>query len=145
MKQRILDDLKNAMKNQDKKLLSVIRMLKGAIQMEEINKKKELTDDEIINLIAKQIKVKKESIIEFERGNRSDLIEEANEEIKILNEYMPEQLEEEEIIKIIEEAFVELKPTNIRDMGKIMNFVNSKLRGRADMSYVSKIIKEKLS
>lgn len=145
MRERILNDLKEAMKNQDKKTLAVIRMVKGAMQMEELNKKAELTDDEVISLIAKQIKTRKESIVEFEKGNRQDLIDATNEEIEILNKYMPEQLSDEEINKIIDEIFEEVKPTSIRDMGKIMGTANSKLKGRADMGVVSSIIKEKLN
>lgn len=145
MRERILEDLKESMKNQDKKTLAVIRMVKGAMQMEELNKKAELTDDEVISLIAKQIKTRKESIVEFEKGNRQDLIDATNEEIEILNKYMPEQLSDEEINKIIDEIFEEVKPTSIRDMGKIMGTANSKLKGRADMGVVSSIIKEKLN
>jgi hypothetical protein len=145
VRERILEDLKNAMKSQDKKSLNVIRMVKGAMQMEELNKKSELTDDEVISLIAKQIKTRKESIVEFEKGNRQDLIDATNEEIEILNKYMPEQLSDEEINKIINEIFEEVKPTSIKDMGKIMGTANSKLKGRADMGIVSSIIKEKLN
>ena len=145
MKKRILEDLKNAMKAQDKKTLSVIRMVKGAMQMEELNKKAELTDDEVITVIAKQIKTRKESIVEYEKGNREDLIEATQEEIEILNKYMPEQLSEEEINKVIEEIFEEVKPSSIKDMGKVMGLANSKLKGKVDMGIVSSIIKEKLN
>ena len=145
MREKILEDLKTAMKEQNKLELSVIRMLKGAMQMEELNKKTELTDDEIISLIAKQIKTRKESIVEFEKGNRQDLIDATNAEIEILNKYMPEQLSEEEVLKIIDEIFEEVKPESIRDMGKVMGIANSKLKGRTDMGYVSSIIKSKLN
>ena len=145
MRERILNDLKEAMKTQDKTTLAVIRMVKGAMQMEELNKKKELDDDEVIALIAKQIKTRKESIVEFEKGNRQDLIDATNTEIEILNKYMPEQLSEEEVNNIIDEIFTEVKPESMRDMGKIMGLANSKLKGRADMSYVSSIIKNKLN
>ena len=145
MRERILEDLKNAMKAQDKKTLSVIRMVKGAMQMEELNKKAELTDDEAIAVIAKQIKTRKESIVEYEKGNRADLIEATQEEIEILNKYMPEQLSEEEINKVIDEIFEEVKPSSIKDMGKVMGLANSKLKGKADMGVVSSIIKEKLN
>ena len=145
MRERILNDLKEAMKNQDKELLAVIRMVKGAISLDEIDKKRELNDDEIIDVISKQIKTRKESIVEFEKGNRTDLIEKTQSEIEILNKYMPEQLSEEEIIKVIDEAFNTLKPEKPSDMGKLMGFVTPKLKGKADMSFVSKTIKEKLS
>lgn len=145
MRDRILEDLKAAMKNQDKKTLAVIRMVKGAMGMEELNKKRELTDDEVIALISKQIKTRKESIVEFEKGNREDLIKETEEEIEILNKYMPEQLSDEEVNKIIDEIFAEVKPESIRDMGKIMKEATSKLNGKADMGNVSSIIKNKLN
>ena len=145
MRERIFEDLKNAMKNQNKDLLSVIRMVKGAISLEEINKKRELTDDEIIDVISKQIKTRKESIIEFEKGNRNDLVEKTKAEIEILKKYMPEQLSEETIKKEIEKAIEEIKPTGMSDMGKIMGKLTPIFRGKADMSSVSKIIKDKLS
>ena len=97
MKERLTNDLKAAMKEQNKELLSVLRMVKGAIQMEEIKVKHELSDDEVIAIIGKQIKTRKESIVEFEKGGRNDLIEKTNEEINMLNVYMPKQLSEEEI------------------------------------------------
>ena len=145
MRERIFNDLKEAMKTQDKELLSVIRMVKGAISLDEIDKKRELNDDEIIDVISKQIKTRKESIIEFEKGNRTDLIEKTNSEIEILNKYMPEQLSEEEIMEEINKVFEEIKPTGMSDMGKIMGKVTPIFRGKADMSFVSKVIKEKLS
>ena len=145
MKNKILEDLKMAMKNQDKETLSVIRMVKGAITLEEINTKKELSDDDIIAIIAKQIKTRKESIVEFEKGNRQDLIDQTQKEIEILNQYMPEQYSEEKVKSMIDDVFEKINPTGISDMGKVMKEVTPLLRGKADMSFVSKIIKEKLS
>ena len=89
--------------------------------------------------------MRKESIIEFEKGNRPDLVEKTNAEIEILNEYMPEPLSSDEVNKIIEDTFLEIQPTSIRDMGKIMNALNPKLKGRTDMGKVSSIIKNKLN
>ena len=91
MKEKILEDLKNAMKNQDKDTLSTIRLLKGALQLEEINKKSELTDDEIIGIVSKQIKTRKESISEFEKAGRDDLAIKTKNEITILEKYLPIQ------------------------------------------------------
>ena len=145
MRNQIMEDLKNAMKAQDKELLAVIRMVKGAISLEEINKKRELTDEEVIDVIGKQIKTRKESIVEFEKGNRTDLVEKTKSEIDILNKYMPEQLSEEEIDNEIDKAFNELKPESMKDMGKIMAYLTPILKGKADMSYVSSSIKAKLS
>ena len=145
MRERILKDLMTSMKNKDKEKLSVLRMVKGAIQLEEINKKKELDDNEVIAVISKQIKSRRESIAEFQKGNRTDLIEEAEKEINILNEYMPEQLSEEEVEKIIDAAFSEINPQGPSDMGKIMKNITPKLTGKADMSMVSKLVKEKIN
>ena len=145
MRNKILEDLKSAMKAQDKEKLSVIRMIKAAVQMDELNKKHELSDDEVIAIIAKQIKSRKEAILEFEKANRSDLVAQNQKEIEILNTYMPEQLSEEEIITVIDEAFAKINPTSERDMGKIIGSVSPILKGKADMGLVSKIVKEKLS
>ena len=145
MRNNLLNDLVSAMKNQDKETLSVLRMVKGTIQLEEINLKHELTDDEFIGVISKQIKTRKESIVEFEKASRSDLVEQTTKEIEILNKYMPEQLSEEEVLKVIDEAFNEIKPQAQSDMGKLMGYVNTKLKGKADMGFVSKTIKERLS
>ncbi len=145
MRERILNDIKEAMKAQDKELLSVIRMVKGAMQLEEINLKRELNDDEVISVIQKQIKTRKESIEEFKKANRTDLVEKTSKEVEILNKYMPEQLSAEEVNKIIDEAFELIKPTSMKDMGKIMSEINPKIKGKADMSYVSSTIKEKLN
>ena len=145
MRERILNDLVSAMKNQDKETLAVLRMVKGAIQLEEINKKQELSDEDVIAVLSKQIKTRKESIVEFEKAGRTDLIEQTSKEVEILNKYMPEQLSEEEVLKVIDDAFNELKPEKPSDMGKLMGFLTPKLKGKADMSFVSKTIKEKLA
>lgn len=145
MREKILNDIISAMKSKDKEKLSTLRLLKGAMQLEEINKKSELNDEDLINLIAKQIKTRKESIAEFKNANRQDLVEKTEKEIEILSEYMPEQLTEEEVIKIIEEAFNEVKPTSMKDMKQMMAYLNPKLKGKADMGFVSKQIKNRLS
>lgn len=145
MRNKLLSDLTAAMKNQDKETLSVLRMVKGAIQLEEINLKHELNDDEFISVVSKQIKTRKESILEFSKANRTDLVEKTTKEIEILNKYMPEQLSEEEVLKVIDEAFNTINPQAQSDMGKLMGYVNPKLKGKADMSFVSKTIKERLA
>ena len=144
MKERILEDLKNAMKNQDKETLSTIRLLKGALQLDEINKKGELTDDEIIGIVSKQIKTRKESIAEFEKAGRTDLADKTKAEVVILEKYLPEQLDISEVNRIIDEAFNKVNPTSMKDMKDIMAYVNPLLKGKADMGYVSKTIKDRL-
>ena len=145
MKQKILNDLKNAMKNKNKELLSVVRMVKGAIQMEEIKVKHELNDDEVIGIISREIKTRKESIKEFEKGNRNDLIEKTEKEIEILTKYMPEQMSEEEINATIEKVFEQVKPEKPSDMGKVMGAITPLVKGKADMSLISAKIKQKLN
>lgn len=145
MKQKILNDLKNAMKNQNKDLLMVVRMVKGAIQMEEIKVKHELNDEEVVGIIAREIKTRKESIKEFEKGARTDLIEKTQKEIDILTKYMPKQMTEEEIDAVIEDVFTKVNPEKASDMGKVMGAITPLVKGKADMSLVSSKIKEKLS
>lgn len=145
MKNKIIEDIKSAMKSQDKVALAVVRMLKSDIQMAELNKKSELTDDEIVSIVSKQIKMRRDSIKEFEKGNRNDLIEQSEQEIKILEKYLPEQLTEEEVTDIINNVFSKVNPTSSSDMGKIMGALTPLVKGKADMGIVSKIVKEKLS
>lgn len=142
---KINEDIKECMKSKDSFKLGVIRMVKGAIQLEKINKKDELSDEEVAVIISKQIKMRKDSIEGFKLGNREDLISEAEKEIGILNTYMPEQLSIEEVNKIIDEAIEKVKPTSAKEMGLIMKEVSPHVKGKADMGEVSKIIREKLA
>ena len=138
-------DMIDAMKSKDTLKLSTLRMLKGAIDLERINKRLDkVSDDDIVTIITKQIKTRKESIAEFEKCNRGDLIEKTNEEINILEHYMPEMLSEQEITKEVENAIKESNASSIKDMGNVMKILSSKLKGKADMSLVSSIIKDKL-
>ena len=135
----------DAMKNKDSFTLGVIRMAKGAIQLEGINKKKDLTDEDVVAVISKQIKMRNDSIAEFTKANRMDLVEQNKKEIEILNKYMPEQFSLDEVNKIIEEAFAKINPTSNKDMGLIMKEVSPKLKGKTDIGQVNAIIKEKLA
>ena len=145
LSEKINKDMIEAMKSKDTFTLSVIRMVKGAIQLEKINLKRDLNDDEVISVISKQIKMRNDSISEFEKANRQDLVDQYKQEIDILNKYMPEQLSDEEVNAIIDEAFAKINPTSPKDMGLIMREVSPKVNGRADKGKVSQIIKEKLS
>ena len=143
--ERITEDVKIAMKNQDKEKLNVIRMVKSAIQLAKIEAKHDLSDEEVIDVISKQIKMRKDSIVEFEKASRTDLAENYRKEIEILKEYMPEQLSIEKVKEIIDNAFDKIKPTSPKQMGLIMKEVTPQIKGKFDMGEVSKIIKEKLS
>ena len=146
MLERINKDIVEAMKSKDTLKLATLRMLKGAIDLERINKKLEkVLDEDIVTIIGKQIKTRKESILEFEKGNRQDLIEKTNEEINILNAYMPEMMTEEEITSVVMDAINETNATSIKDMGSVMKIVSPKVKGKADMSLVSQVIKSKLN
>ena len=142
---QINEDIKTSMKNKDAFKLSVIRMVKGAMQLEVINKKRDLNDDEVIAIIAKQIKMRKDSIEEFKKASRGDLVEKTQKEVDILVTYMPEQLNEEEIIRVIDEVFEIVKPSSVKDLGMIMKEISPKVKGKADMGLVNKLIKEKLN
>ena len=142
---KINSEVINYMKSKDSFALGVVRMVKGAIQLEKINLKRDLTDEEVISVIGKQIKMRNDSIQEFAKADRNDLIDQYTKEVEILNKYMPEQLSEDEINAIIDEAFSKVNPTSPKDMGLIMREVSPKLKGRADMGSVNTIIKERLN
>jgi Uncharacterized conserved protein len=144
MREKILKDIVTAMKEKDKETLSVLRMVKGAMQMEELDKKKELDDTEMTLLLGKQIKTRKDSVKEFEKAGRTDLSEKTNEEIKILDKYMPVQMTDEEINKKLDKIFEEVKPVGMKDLGNVMKNLSS-LKGKADMALVNKLVKERLS
>lgn len=146
LQERINEDLKVYMKSKDTFKLGVVRMVKGAVQLEKINlKREELSDEEIIKLISKQIKMRKDSIAEFTKAGRLDLVQQNEKEIDVLKEYMPEEMSEEEVINIINEAISSTGASNIKEMGKVMREVTPKVSGRFDMGRVSSIIKEKLN
>ena len=143
--EKITEDVKVAMKNQDKEKLNVIRMVNSAIQLAKIEAKHDLSDEEVIDVISKQIKMRKDSIVEFEKASRTDLAENYRKEIEVLKEYMPEPLSIEKVKEIIDAAFEKIKPTSPKQMGLIMKEVTPQVKGKFDMGEVSKIIKEKLS
>ena len=145
MVEKFMEDIKNAMKSGDKETLSVLRMAKGSMDKERIDKKREVNDELLTEVIAREIKTRNESIKEFEKGGRDDLVSQTENEIEVLKKYLPEQLTEEEVDNIINEVFNEVKPESMRDMGKVMGIVTPKVKGRYDMSEVSRKIKEKLS
>ena len=144
MNNKIAEDLKLAMKSGDKFKLSVLRMLKSALQLESISKKHELSDDEVLSVIKKQVKTRKDSIEEFKKYGKDEEVAKLEQEIEILNAYLPEEMTEEEIIKVIDEVFNDLKPTSMKEVGLVMKELNTKITN-ANMSLVSKLVKERLS
>ena len=144
MKDKIQKELIDAMKAHDKRKIDVIKLVKAAIQNEEISLKKELSDDEVLSIITKQVKMRNDAIKEFEKANRTDLIDAYNLEIDILSEYLPKALTEEEAIKIIDEVFKKVNPSSEKEMGLIMKELTPLVKGKADMKEVSNLIKDKL-
>lgn len=142
---RIKNDMIKAMKEQDKFRLSVIRMIKASVDKERIDKKIEITDEVVIDVLAKELKTREEARLEFSRAGRTDLVESLDKEIAIIKEYLPEPLTDEEVDKIISDAFKETEASSIKDMGKVMKVVTPKVKGRCDMKEVSSKIKAKLS
>jgi len=145
MVEQLEKDMIEAMKNKEKERLTVIRMVKASLKQEQIDHKKEINDELLIDVVNKQIKMRKDSITEFEKGNRQDLIDQTQTEIDILMKYLPEQLSMDEVKKIIDEIFDEVKPEGQKDMGKVMKEAQAKLKGKTDMKEVSTIIREKLA
>ena len=143
--EKINNDLKEAMKNKDSFKLGVIRMIKGAMQLAKPNPREELTDDDVIQVISKQIKMRKDAIEQFEAAGREDLVLQNKKEIEILSSYMPEEMSLEELNKTIDKVFEEVKPTSSKDMGLVMKSLSPLVKGKADMSLVNKIVKEKLN
>ena len=136
------------MKNKDKDTLSTLRLLKSAIDLYLVNNKLErnnASDEVVIDVVSKQVKTHKESIEEFKKGNRQDLIDNLNKEIDLLSKYLPEQLSEEEIRNEIDKVFDKLKPTSMKDMGAIMKELGPVFKGKADMKLVNNIVREKLN
>ena len=144
MNSKIAEDLKTAIKNGDKFKLSVLRMLKSDLQLDSISKKHELNDDEVMSVIKKQVKTRKDSISEFAKYNKNEEIAKLEQEIEILSVYLPEEMTADEISKIIDQVFKEINPTSMKDMGLIMKELNTRITN-ADMSLVSKMVKERLS
>ena len=143
LNERISEDMKGAMKTGDKFKLSVLRMLKSSLQLEKINLKKDLDDKDVMSVIKKAVKQRKDSIVEFEKYGKTDEIADLQKEIDILKVYLPEELSEEKIKEEVEEAFQNLKPESIKDMGKVMKYLTDKIGTQADMSLVSKLVKSK--
>ena len=138
-------DMIDAMKAKDKDRLTVIRMLKAALDKERIDKKIEITDEVFISVLEKQVKMRNDSIEEFKKAGREELVEKTLGELEVLKKYLPEELSEDEVMGIINDAITKLEATTMKDMGKVMSEVSPKVKGRYDMKEVSSIIKSKLS
>ncbi|MGP1556090.1 GatB/YqeY domain-containing protein [Peptostreptococcus stomatis] len=144
LKEKLQEDLKSSMKNKDTIRKSVVTLIRAAIKQHEVDNRVELADDAIIDIISKQLKQRKDSLAEFEKANRDDLVEETKSEIQVLEEYLPQQLSEEELEKIVIETIAEVGATSMKDMGKIMATIKPKTAGRADGRKINELVKKNL-
>ena len=144
LKERITEDMKSAMRASDKERLSTIRMVQAAIKQREVDERIALDDAQVLAVLEKMVKQRRESIAAFEQGGRADLADKEKAEIQILVAYLPEQLTEAEVDALIQSAIAETGAASMKDMGKVMGAVKAKAAGRADMGAVSARIKAAL-
>ena len=140
LKDILAEDLKESMKSKNKVKKNVVTMVRAAIKQREVDERIELDDADIIDIIAKQVKQKRDSIEEFQKGNRQDLVDLTNEEIKILLDYLPPQLSEDELEKIVKDALNETQAQTKKDLGKLMAVIMPKVKGKADGKQVNQIV-----
>ena len=145
MLEKFNQEMIQAMKDKNKVKLNTLRAVKGAMQLEKINNKKEENDELLLDVVNKQTKMRNDSINEFKKAERDDLVKSYQEEIDILNEYMPKQLTEEEINEIIENGIIETNATTPKDLGKVMRVITPLLKNKCDMKQVTNKIRERLN
>ena len=145
LKEQLFADLKTAMKEKDTLKKDTVQLIRSGILQYEKDNKVELDDEGVLDIITKQLKSRRDSLPDYQKSGREDLIEKLNKEIDILLGYLPEQLSEEEIAKIVEEAIAATGAASIKEMGKVMGIVNPKVKGRADMKVVGALVKKLLA
>lgn len=145
LKLRITDDVKTAMRNKDRDRLATLRLITAAIKQKEVDERIELNDEQVISVLEKMIKQRKDSIEQYEKAGRTELADKEKAELAIIDEYMPAQLSEAEISAAIDAAIAETGASEMKEMGKVMGVLKPKLAGQADMGKVSQIIKKRLS
>jgi len=145
LKTRITNDMKLAMKAKDKDSLKAVRMIIGAIKQREVDERIELNDTQVLAVIQKMVKQRKDSISQFKDAGRIDLVDVEETELAIINNYMPEQLSEVEIAVAVDKVIADIDATSMQHMGKLMGMLKQQLDGKADMGLVSAIIRSKLS
>ncbi|MBM7614654.1 GatB/YqeY domain-containing protein [Alkaliphilus hydrothermalis] len=144
LKDQLTNDLKEAMKSKDQLRKNVITMVRADIKQVEVDKRVELVNEDIIDIIAKQVKQRRDSLEEFTKGGREDLAEQAQQEVNILLTYLPKQMSEEEIVKLVSETIQEVGANSMKDMGKVMAAIVPKTKGKADGKLVNEIVKKYL-
>ncbi|MDY4697943.1 MAG: GatB/YqeY domain-containing protein [Selenomonas montiformis] len=145
LKEQLTNDMKEAMKAHDKDRLAVIRMVRGAVRQQEIDSRKELGDEDVLAVLSKEVKMRRDSIEEFRKGGREDLVEKTEAEIAVLMPYLPAQLSEEEIRGLVQAAVAQTGAASPKDMGKVMGVLMPKVKGRADGKTVNAIVRSMLT
>ena len=147
LQERLTEDVKTAMKARKagKSRLSVLRMVKASIRNIEIDRKKELNDEDVLDVLAKEVKMRRDSMDDFRKGNRPDLVAALEEEIAILAEYLPAQLSEEEVRALVDQAVSQAQATTAKDMGKVMAILMPQVKGKADGKLVNTLVRERLN
>jgi uncharacterized protein YqeY len=145
LEERLVEEMKQAMKSNDKAKLSTIRMIRSAVKNKEIELRKPLDDDSIFRVIQGMVKKSEESIEQFKAGGRMDLVEKETKEIETMKSYLPQPLSREEVLKIIDQTIEETKASSLKDIGKVMKSVMPKLGGKVDGALVNQLVKERLS
>ncbi len=145
LKPKITDDMKTAMRAKDKQRLGVIRLIQAAIKQREVDERISLDDKEVIVVLDKMLKQRRDSLAQYEKAERQDLAEQEAFEIKVIQNYMPQPLSESELAALIETAITETGATSIKELGKVMGYLKPKVQGRADMRALSTNLKKRLS
>ena len=145
LREQITADMKEAMRARDTARLEAVRLLRAAIQRREVDEQIELTDDEVLSVIQKMIKQGRDSIEQFEKGDRHDLVEKETAMLTVLEPYLPDALSDKDLAALIAEALIHTNAESMRDMGQVMGWLKPKLQGKADMAAVSAVVREKLN
>lgn len=145
LQEKLLHDMKSALKSGDRETLETIRMLRSQLQNASIKKGKDLSDEDVVDVLSKEAKKRKESVEMYKKGEREDLVEKETHELEIISSYLPEALSPEELESIVEKAIEEANAESLRELGKVMGFVMPQVKGLADGKEVQEIVKNKLS
>jgi len=145
LEERLVEEMKQALKSNDKLRLSTIRMIRSALKNKEIELRKKLEDEEVVKVIQVMVRKGEESVEQFQAGGRMDLVEKENKELEILKSFLPQPLSREEILEIIEQTIQETQASSPKDIGKVMKSVMPKIGGKADGKLINQLVKERLS
>jgi uncharacterized protein YqeY len=145
LEERLVEEMKQAMKSNDKLRLSTIRMIRSSLKNKEIELRKKLEDEDILKVIQVMVRKGEESVEQFQTGGRTDLVEKETKEIEILKSFLPQPLSQQEILKIVDETIQETQASSLKDIGKVMKSVMPKIGGKADGKLINQLVKERLS